>query len=243
MPNDLRVQRPSTLHIGYLNASGASVDQVATASAAGVGWITPAAGLTVLDDGVEVLANASIINFAGGLNVASGATGIVSVSKFTSASIFLPSSAMFANDAGRSFLDGTDTDFVRFSGTGQPDDAGISFRLPPNFASFDGVRIWWTMDGTSSSTLNVKWATIVTTLGKDEGEFTNQMETIDIIEPGYNGTAWRVLLSSTYSITTTLSANEVLHFGLTRDPGDADDTMTDTAFIYGIEINFQQAES
>jgi hypothetical protein len=158
----------------------------------------------------------------------------------TTNELFLGDEEFITNTAGRSVLTTTSTGFLSFAGAGQPDDAGVSFKIPLDYDSEPQFAVQWTMDGTSSTANTVNYNLNITT-GRTTtiNEHTVVSETVSIVDEAYSGTAWRILQTPFSSSTLNYSAGDYIHVELERDPGNVNDTMNDTAYVSGLIFKYK----
>ena len=158
----------------------------------------------------------------------------------TTTEIFLGDEEFTTNTAGRSVLTSTSTGFLSFAGSGQIDDAGVSFRIPLDYDSEPQFAVQWTMDGTSSTANTVNYNLNITTGNTTTiNEHSVVSETVSIVDEAYSGTAWRILQTPFSSSTLNYSAGDYIHIELERDPANVNDTMIDTAYVSGLIFKYK----
>ena len=164
----------------------------------------------------------------------------ITISGTTIKEIFLNDEEFSVNTAGRSVLLSTSTGFLSFAGTGQPDDAGVSFKIPLDYNSEPQFAVQWSMDGTSSTANTVNYNLNITTGNTSTiNEHSVISETLSIVDEAYSGTAWRILQTPFSSSTINYSPGDYIHVELQRDPGNVNDTMIETAFVSGLIFKYK----
>jgi hypothetical protein len=126
---------------------------------------------------------------------------------------------------------------VRFAGVGTPDVAGIGFTVPDDYKNGGKFSYIW-RSSTTSTTLSAKTSyNMYTGNSTSTGSLVTAAESFSISDTP-ESTANVFIYSPSYTPTTVLSAGMKIHLTVTRDPGDAGDTlnsdldMTDFVFTY-----------
>jgi hypothetical protein len=164
----------------------------------------------------------------------------ITISGTTIKEIFLNDEEFSVNTAGRSVLLSTSTGFLSFAGAGQPDDAGVNFKIPLDYNSEPQFAVQWSMDGTSSSANTVNYNLNITTGNTSTiNEHSVISETLSIVDEAYSGAAWRILQTPFSSSTINYSPGDYIHVELQRDPGNVNDTMIETAFVSGLIFKYK----
>lgn len=139
---------------------------------------------------------------------------------------------IYNNASVATFLSATSTKYNSFSGTGSIDDAGIGLIVPSNYSSGGEFYMWWTMDGTGSTSDTARIALNITQGNKDSTDIHSQVdETLEFKNQTYSGTAWRIIRSIDVATGLTLKAGEYLHIEIERDPSHVSDNSSDTFYI------------
>ena len=136
------------------------------------------------------------------------------------------------NAATRTILTSTSTTYISFSGTGTVDDGGIGLIVPEDYGSGGSFYMWWTMDGTGSTSDTARIVLNLTQGNKDSTDVHSQIDTIiEFKNQTYSGTAWRIIRSAEISSGLSLTAGEYIHAEIERDPSHSSDNSSDTFYI------------
>jgi hypothetical protein len=126
---------------------------------------------------------------------------------------------------------------IRFVGVGQPDVAGIGLTVPDDYKDGGNFSYIW-RSSTTSTTLSAKTSyDMYTGNSTSLGSLVTSVESFSISDTP-ESTANVFIYSPSYTPTTVLSPGMKIHLTITRDPGDAGDTlgsnldMTDFVFTY-----------
>jgi len=140
-----------------------------------------------------------------------------------------------ATAATSASLTGTGVTFWTFLGTGGTTyNAAFVFEVPSDYLSGGAFYLGFT---TETTTNNIKWQAIVTSL-VDGAPMQTPTETgLAIIEVGT--TAYNLKTSAVITpVTATFAPNKQVSFRVYRDPGHADDTATADAYLAGIFFEY-----
>ncbi len=126
---------------------------------------------------------------------------------------------------------------VRFAGTGQPDIAGIGFTVPDDYKDGGELSYIW-RSSTTSTTLSARTEfDMYTGDTNNTGSLVTSAESFTISDTP-ESTANVFIYSPSYTPAVNLSAGMKIHLTITRDPGNAGDTLnsdldiTDFVFRY-----------
>ena len=151
--------------------------------------------------------------------------------------ISLNAEAFVLDSATRVILTPIVISVVRFVGTGQPDTAGVGFTVPVDYKDGGAFSYIW-RSSTTSTTLSAKTSyDMYTGDTSNTGSLVTSAESFSISDTPKSNTNI-FIYSPNYTPTTTLSPGMKIHLTITRDPGDAGDTlnsnldMTDFVFTY-----------
>jgi len=152
------------------------------------------------------------------------------ISNIEISSICFSDQEIAVDTASRTILSSTTTTFVSLAGTGPDDEAGLSFQIPDDYVSGGELAFYWSMDGTNANQGRIAM-NITHSTGADSEVHSNTDETLEFLENGYSGTAWRVLKSAYKTLATSIAAGDYIHIQIQRDPGHTDDVLADTMYI------------
>lgn len=129
-----------------------------------------------------------------------------------------------------------------FADTSGGFSAQNTLQLPADFTGTVDAKLLWTTTATSG---NVEWSvsTICTATDATELDDPGAFNTASTVVTAAPGVASRVQTSSITSLTITgCAANELLHVRVFRDGNDAQDTLSATVRLVGVELTIRRAQ-
>lgn len=110
---------------------------------------------------------------------------------------------------------------------------GLTTVLPADQSGAINIRLFWS---TTATTGDVEWNVATVCMGNDDA-YSPALNTAQQVVDTAGGTANDLMIVALNSITQTgCLAGEVMHFAVTRDGTDDQDTIAATAFLHGMEI-------
>lgn len=148
-----------------------------------------------------------------------------------------------ATPAVAACVTGTNTQkgVLDFADTSGGFSAQTTLALPGDFTGTIDARIYWTTTATSG---NVEWSLSTICTATDATETDDpSFNTASTVVTAAPGVASRVQTSSITSVTVTgCAANELFHVRIFRDGNDAQDTLSATVRLIGLELTVRRQQ-
>jgi hypothetical protein len=130
--------------------------------------------------------------------------------------------------------------YMSFAGTGAADNGGCKFVIPADYGSGLNFRIVWIMDG--SGTDDVKFFfNLIQSGDLETADNTTPTEVLSVIDTAQATTPWLNQITGSVASALTWVPGEVCFIEVERDPGDAEDTSNDTAYLSCVIIEYTKA--